>query len=1660
MSRTWAPKKYLIKALKIVSWIVGSIVLLLILLALAIQIPFVQNKITQRATSFLEEKVGTTVTLQNFSLSFPKKVVLKGIYLEDQSKDTLLYAGRIAINTNLWGLFNKKISLDEIEIDNLSANVSRSARDSAFNFDYIINAFATEAVAEVDTSRSDWAFSIEEIALTVIRVTYKDNLQGDDIRLQFGSLEVGIDEFDLQKSRVKVNSVNLADLTANITQTPPPPANEIKPSPETAPVDFDFDISTVSLNTIVADYSHSGTGQIVHLNLGEFILRAHSIDLQSQVIKLESFSLSDTFISYQESSPDETSGNNSNAGANDSPVEKTKPWSFSLDKLSLSNNNVQYHNFDIPLKKGSLDFDHLWMTRVYADAEDIKLKGNAVEGKVNSLSLLEKSGFGITSFKTSFSLTDSSLLVKDFFLQSPQSQIALNATSQFPSISALGDEYPNARVNLDINNSVISIKDILFFNPAILESIPLTVPKNASIKIDASMQGLVKDLKIKHLTINALNETNLKASGSLTGLTDKNVLMNIQLDTFYTTSSDIKILIPDSLLPGTIQLPQWIALTGTFKGTLSSPQIECFISSEFGSVALAGELNSNPITSSDEYEGFVDLTSIQLGKILNQEETMGELNMHASIKGAGLTMNDLNTTIDVNIYDFEYMGYTYKDFTLNGKMEQYFFSGTAVLEDQNLDFSLSGDMNYNSEVPAYEVTFQLNNADFQALNISERPLKARGTIEVNLATSDFRTINGKVDVRKVAIYNGDALYAVDSLLFISIDQKGESSISIRSDILSGDFAGTINLFSMSETLKRHFSNYFSLQDSLYAKAADPQNFSFNLLLKNTDLLTEIILPELEEFVPGRIEGAYDSEEEKLDLHVNFGKIKYNGIGIDSLKFSATSDINALDYGLTIKNIELDTLHIETIKLTGNVANDSIRSKFIILDSLKRNKYVLGGAFYSFEDTFQFQLLSDEVVINYGSWQTPPDNYLKFTNESIIAHNFSIININEKISILTQQNSDSTTSIVFKDLNLQNIANLIEGTVLADGLVNGNFNLASKGAFNSDIGIKDLEIFEKPWGDLSLLVEQNASGPLGIDLNLEGENARVKIDGYLGSQTPTPEINFTATLSKLNPVILEPFAGGQLKNSKGDVRGELKLTGSFAQPSLRGSLSFHEVSFVPSFVNSKFLLRQETISFTDAGIVLNDFNVLDEKNNRATLKGSIKTSTYQDFDLALTLAARNFQLINTTEGENDLFFGKVGINTNARINGNLTHPRITMEVSLSEESELTYIVPQSEKGILEQKGVVVFIDKSAKDDPFLSAIDVTDTLKSSFRGLDLTANIELSDKEMLSIIIDPVTGDKLSVKGNSTLTLDIDPTGDIQLAGRYEITEGTYDLTFYKLVKRNFLIEKGSTINWSGDPLNATMDIKASFQVETSPMELVSNQLTTNNAQELNLYRQRLPFLVYLKIKGNLLTPEISFELDMPVDQRNAFGGSIYAKLKDINTRESDLNKQVFALLILRRFIADNLFETQSGSTVSSTARRSVSKLLTEQLNRLSENIKGVELTFDVKSYEDYSSGSAQGQTEVQLGVSKSLLDDRLIVKVSGNVDVEGNASNQNSLTEYIGDLALEYKLTEDGRFRVTGFRNSNFDIIDGELIETGAGLIYIKDYNTLRELFKANAKEN
>ena len=1650
------PKRYLIIILKVIGWAVISVFGLLIILSLAIQIPYVQNKLTQSAINFVEDKIGTDVNLERISLSIPKKIVLTGLYLEDQKRDTLLYAGELAINTDLWKLTKQTIQLNDIELSDFQASVSRSKRDSSFNFDYIVKAFAGDSSAAPDTTKAAWKFSVGNVVLENIRLLFSDQLMGNDVSLRVGALDLAMEELDLEKSIYKVDEIRLDNVNANIVQSKVEPDTVvIVPDSASQEIALDIGLNKIEVNNIKALYNHQGTGQVLSLDLGTLIVEGDNMDLKNRSIDLSTISLQNTFLTFHQMAGFQKPQSVADTSNTDSSGDT---WHIKLAALDLDNNSIQYHDFDKPFLRSQFDSNHIWITNLSTKASDLQWSGNTAQAELENFSFKDKSGVAIESFSVSLLLNDSVAEVRDLHLKSSNSKIDLNAKAKYPSLKNISETYQDAVVDLNFNESIIGLRDVQLFAAPILDSLPINLPADMTISIDTEIQGALRELAIKHLQVSTLRETVLNGSGIVRLVNNQSPAMSIDLNKFYTTKSDINTILPDTLIPSSIELPDWISLSGKINGTVQSPSVNTIVRTSIGQIDLVADLDRNERTGSSRYNGSLNVTQLQTGKLLKNEEMYGPLTLSLKVNGSGLSMEDLNTIVDLDIKSFTYQGYHYQDFRMDGSLKKYFFSGSAEIADKNLDLTLEGDLDYNEDIPKYQLELDLKNADFQALNFSQRPLKARGKLEVDLATSDFKLINGDLGIRKFAIFNGEDMYAVDSLLFASIDQKGKSEIKLRSDIIDGNFAGTINLYSLPEVIKRHFNQYFSLQDTAFDKPVGPQDFEFDLTIKDTDLITEILIPELDPFTPGEITGQFDSQAEKMDLRIGLSNIRYSGIGTDSITFNLTSDKQRLDYLLSVRKIAKDSLGLEALQLRGHLANDSIRTKLVILDSLQKDKYVLGGVFYSLEDVFQFKFLQDEVVMNYAPWTVPGDNSIQFTSAGLRANNFSITNINEMIGLETSNDADSIVSILFKDLNLQNISNLVEGVTPFDGLANGNVNLMSSksGAFNTRLTVERLKILDQTWGDLALALGQTANGPLNIDLRLESDQTELKAAGYYTADATSPEISFLTEIQKFDLASIEPLTIGQLKNVKGQLQGRVNIQGNPQKPDIDGELKFIQASFTPSAVNTEFVLEDEIITVQNDKILLPDFTITDRQKNVARISGEITSNEFQDFKLKLNLNANNFQILNSTEKDNELFYGKVKLSTNAKITGDINQPVIDMNINLSDDSEFTYVIPDSEKGVLEQEGIVRWVDRDAKNDPFLASIKPADTIKSTFRGIDLSANIELSDKETFNIVIDPATGDKLSVKGNSTLTLDIDPTGDMVLSGRYEISEGSYDLSFYKFVKRKFLIEKGSTIIWSGSPIDADMNIRAIYEVETSPMDLF---VGTQEGELPNTYKQRLPFVVYLQIREEMLTPEISFQLDMPESNRNALGGVVYAKIRDINTRESDLNKQVFALLVLKRFISDNPLESEAGSDAEGVARRSVSKLLSEQLNRLSQNVEGVELSFDVKSYEDYSSGNGEGQTQLQLGLSKSLLDDRLVVKVSGNLEVEGNASRQNSASDYIGDLALEYKLTEDGRFRITGFRQSNFDMISGELIETGVGLIYIKDYNTLRELFKANEKD-
>ena len=323
--------------------------------------------------------------------------------------------------------------------------------------------------------------------------------------------------------------------------------------------------------------------------------------------------------------------------------------------------------------------------------------------------------------------------------------------------------------------------------------------------------------------------------------------------------------------------------------------------------------------------------------------------------------------------------------------------------------------------------------------------------------------------------------------------------------------------------------------------------------------------------------------------------------------------------------------------------------------------------------------------------------------------------------------------------------------------------------------------------------------------------------------------------------------------------------------------------------------------------------------------------------------------------------------------------------------------------------------------------------------------------MINIIIDPLTGDRLMVQGNGQLSLKIPPKGDIDINGIYTITKGQYNFSFQKLLKRKFEIVAGSQIVFSGDPLNARMDVKAAYNTEASTYPLVEGQSSSLSQEEEREIKKKQEVSVSLNIEGKLAEPQLSFDIDLLNSGESPIGSNAKRSLDILKQNESELNKQVFSLLLFNSFSGS----TSSGnisSTGSSTAVRSVGNLINTQLNRLASKAEGLQINFNLDQYQDQLSESNEQITEIDLGISQSLLNDKLVISVGGNVDLESGNQNQSSLGNLAGDFVIEYKLSEDGKYKVRVFQKSDYDALnDANLWKTGAGFSYQTRFGKLKK---------
>ena len=222
MANHAAFKSYGLLALKIIGWIVGVLLLLFIVSVLTIRSPWGQNLIVQKASNFLSTKIDTKFSIGRLFITFDGNAYLEDVYLEDQAGDTLIYSKNLEASVALIPIIsNNEINVDYVEWERLIARVKRDSSTAQFNFQYIIDAFASDTTTQqVDTTTSSSpTIDVGDIHFADFDLLYQDQTLGIDSRLLLGSLELSMDELDLEKMLFHIDELTLKDIDGRYTQT-------------------------------------------------------------------------------------------------------------------------------------------------------------------------------------------------------------------------------------------------------------------------------------------------------------------------------------------------------------------------------------------------------------------------------------------------------------------------------------------------------------------------------------------------------------------------------------------------------------------------------------------------------------------------------------------------------------------------------------------------------------------------------------------------------------------------------------------------------------------------------------------------------------------------------------------------------------------------------------------------------------------------------------------------------------------------------------------------------------------------------------------------------------------------------------------------------------------------------------------------------------------------------------------------------------------------------------------------------------------------------------------------------------------------------------------------------------------------------------------------
>ncbi|MBN1951628.1 MAG: translocation/assembly module TamB domain-containing protein [Bacteroidales bacterium] len=1311
-----------------------------------------------------------------------------------------------------------------------------------------------------------------------------------------------------------------------------------------------------------------------------------------------------------------------------------------------------------------INFSNLQLSRLNARVDNITIIEDIIGIDFQSLSFSERSGFVLNDFEGYYEMAPTYMFVENMSLNSPSTSINLEkAGVKYASFDDFGGDglYRNVDIELLLKPSRISASDLAYFSDGMKDT-------KQEILISGDIYGTLSNLKGRNVSLNWGEKSSISGRFNISGLPDpEETFIIFDLNELNTNTRDISRID----LPGdqVLELPEQfnsitsIRYEGNFTGFLNDFVANGMLQTNLGKVYT--DLMFAP-DSLDQIRlsGRIRTTDFQIGKLINNEEYVKEVSMDASIIGYLSDDKPFNAEIQGEISKLTLMDYPYQNIRVNGRISDKLFSGELNVDDPNLIMTFKGLFDMGSDISAYNFDVNVIDANLYALNISDSDPEYHGSflLKANASGPSLDEINGEFHLLNSLFFKTNKQIQIYDLNLILANNDQNNRMTIRSDVLDADIRGKYKISDLSAVfmsfLHQHLPNLVKKPEEEPLHYSDTR-LEFDMQFKQTESFFNFFFPEYMvaentqangEFVPGTDKG--------IVLNLYSPGITYQKNTMQGMALNIYKEDSLLRASIGCRNFNLnESADLENFTIMTSISQDRIQfdARWLNWDSAVYRGNISGMAIFDKQDgqnIYKFEFNPTSIVISDTLWNISEFALLIDT----AGYGIENLRINKRNEYLEASGKISdlpgdTLNFNFDNFSLENL-NFILGShgLFLNGELSGNGNITGKSLnplFFASLSIKNLVINSEPLGD-GVITSLWDNRKQSLTINLEATRGKLTMLKILGDYYPQDngKMDFAINLNKLKANIINPFLTGIFSDIEGFASGDLQLSGTPKKPTLSGKILLQRAGFTVDYLMTHYTLTTE-VDFVNNNIIINNALLYDQEGSPAIVNGMIRNDYFRDMELNIGIRLDKTMCLNTTAEDNDWFYGTAYATGNVKIHGGLDDLRFDVDAKTErgrndpnipernkrDKSTIIYI-PLTEQIEVDEYKYISFV---RQDEDTSSREKKSDEKQVDLSGYQMEFNLDVTPDAEIQMVWDPTIGDIIKGRGTGKIQMSINTIGTFDMIGNFVIEKGDYLFTLQNVINKKLKIIPGGTLQWTGDPYNAIVDMTAVYNTNAMFSDLVPTI-----TEERDPGRVDVDCRIFLT--DLLMSPTIDYDIYLPYADEETRD-----MVRSKTQGEEELSKQFISLLVMGRFMPAAGLASNAGSESVMAGKNNAMELLSNQLSNWLSQISN---DFDVEVNYHPGQESELTPSELEVMLSTQFLNDRL--SINGSVDMKSDAAVQNT-AKFAGNFDADYKLNEKGKVRLRAFNHSNDNIADNDSDYTqGFGIIFKDEYDSLGELWK------